>query len=265
MAAVAKNVTLSFGLLSCNVTVTSAIEPKPTNKNVCTGTNGHAEHPPVPLAQKLHCPLCGEVPYQGVRKAREVAGGLVLLEAAEMAAAKGDPSALKKRAAMTPHPSSQVELETMTSGKVYHLAPEPGGEVTYTVLRDLLDAHPELAFVCQWTPRSSAGLYQVRVHNQVLVFQERVRPGALREAPVLVAPVMPTGLAGMAEMFLNLPDVVTPFQADTYVDTYEANLAALIAPKVVSAMPAAPKLTVVPTHPSDAMAALEAMLAQHAA
>lgn len=263
MAPVAKNVALSFGLLTTNVSVHSAIEPAVTNKSVCVGTLG-VEHPPTPIRQERVCSTCGPVPYTSVRKAREVPGGYVLLEDEDLTAARASAVEYKKRAALTPHPASEVELATATGDKLYHLVPEAGFELAYAVLHDLLNNHPELAFCCQWTPRTSAGLFTVRAHRGLLVMQERIRPAAMRPAPSILIAAVPEAMTGMAETVLAMPGMVTAFDPGTYADTYTDTLAGIVAGRDVTPGLDNPTPTGPITAAPDALSALAAMLARTA-
>jgi non-homologous end joining protein Ku len=263
MAAVAKGVALSLGLVTASVSIYSAIEPTKTgNKNCCVGTAG-AEHDPTPISQVNRCATCDrDVPYGDIVKAHPVGDGFVVLEDTDIESAKADATAMKKVAAMAPKLAAEVEV-TMASGeKLYHLVPELGHETTYAILRHLVREHPELAFMVQWTPRSNAGTFRVLHRDGVLMLSERVIPGRIKATPEVKAEA-PEAMLAMGEQILALPGVVTDFDPETYTDKYAENLAAIIATKQIvaaggTATVSAPSM---PAGQQNAMAALEAMLA----
>lgn len=263
MAAVARGVALSLGLVTASVSVHSAIESNKTqNKNCCAGAPG-AEHDPTPISQVNRCATCSrDVPYGEIVKAHPVGDGFVVLEAEEIVEAKQDATALKKVAALTPHSAAEVEIATVNGKAAYYLTPDLGHETTYAILRSLVVNHPELAFVCQWTPRSNASMFRLQHRDGVLMLSERVRPTGVRPAPEVIADA-PEAMLAMGEQVLMLPGVVTDFDPATYADTYEQRLGEIIATKqiVASGTPTTTSTPSLPIGQQNAMAALEAMLA----
>lgn len=264
MAAVAKGVALSLGLVTASVSIHSAIESSKTgNKSCCAGPPG-AEHDLTPIGQVNRCSTCNrDVPYGDIVKAHPVGDGFVRIEAEEIVEAKQDATALKKVASLTPHSAAEVEVATVNGDKAYYLTPDLGHETTYAILRSLVVAHPELAFVCQWTPRSNASMFRLQHRDGTLMLTERVRPSGVKPAPTVTASA-PDAMIAMGEQVLLLPGVITDFDPATYVDTYEQRLAAIIATKQVVAAGGTPTVATSPSLPvgqQNAMAALEAMLA----
>lgn len=264
MAAVAKGVALSLGLVTASVTVNTAVESSRTgNKNCCAGPAG-TPHDPTPVSQVNRCTTCDrDVPYGEIVKAHPVGDGFVILEAEEIVEAKQDATALKKLMSLTPHSAAEVEVATVTGKQSYYLTPDLGHETTYAILRSLVANHPELAFVCQWTPRSNAGMYRLQHRDGALLLTERVRPSGVKPAPTVTADA-PEAMLAMGEQVLMLPGVITDFDPATYADTYEQRLAAIIATKQIVAAGGTPTVAAGPTLPvgqQNAMAALEAMLA----
>ena len=258
--ALAKGVSLSFELITASVAVHSALEDKPKNKSVCVGTNG-AAHAPIKINQVRHCADCGEVPYAEVKKAREVAGGFVLLEAEEIKEAKADAEKYKKLASLTKHDANEVESGTVPGEKLYYLTPEPGAEQTYAVLRHVVDSNPHLAFLTRWTPRSAAATFALRVRGDVLVLQERVPAAATRPSPGVTADA-PEALLAVADQFVGLTEPV-PFDPALYADSFEENIQRVIATKTAIALgeAPAPTPTKVETPSNDLMANLAAFVA----
>lgn len=255
MANVASNVALSFGLITASVSVQAALDPKTKTGNVMVCDAGHE---PLQIRQPRVCDQCGEVPFQQLKKARPVDGGLVLLEKEDLAEAASDATAFKKRAGVTAHPAEQVQIQTSTGEKLYYLVPDKGHEQAYSTLRALVRNHPELAFVTQWTPRSALGQFQLIVHDDVLAFQERTEAGAnLRPAPVVSAEEN-EALVGLAEQVLSLPGSVSEYDPATYRDHFEERIAALISTKDVVAAGKTETSSV--AAPADLMAKLAAQV-----
>jgi non-homologous end joining protein Ku len=255
---VASGVALSFGLIATSVDLTSALDRISGTGNVLVCDAGHD---PRRITMAKSCPECGEVPAQQLKHARPVEGGLVLLTDEDLAEASADAAGFKKVASVTAHPAPQVEVLTSVGEKMYFLVPQRGHEAPFAALLALVDAHPELAFMTQWTPRSAASQFRLRSFGGTLVFQERTRTGQVREAPVLnLGDNAP--LVALAEQFLAMPGMVSDYDPATYADTFRAKLDAIVASK-----------DVIPTSEGAATAAvpvagvtdLMAKLAQHVA
>ena len=262
MAAIAKGVSLSWGLINASVAVHNALEPKISNTSACGGVNG-TPHELTKIQQKRYCETCAtEVPYTEIKKAREVGGKLIELVADEIKAAKGDTDQYKKLATLTAHSTEEVETGTVPGEKLYYLDPEKGHGSAYDVLRHLVQTHPELTWVARWTPRSSVGTFALKLRGDVLVLQERVTAAATKAAPKVEADA-PAALKAMAEQVLALPDMVTAFDPATYEDEYEVNIQKILASKAPGGDTLAPVVNL-PT-PVDAgddlLANLAAMVA----
>jgi non-homologous end joining protein Ku len=268
MAAVAKGVALSFGLVTASVSVHNAIE-KVKSGNVLVCANGHE---PRQIRMPRVCDEIvtvdgkdqphGEVEYKDIKKAVPVAGGLVVLNDADLANVRSDGEAFKKRAPLTAHPVEGPEMATTSGGKLYFLTPDPGHEASYALIKALVEAHPELALMTQWTPRSVASEFRVLVFKDVVVLQERVRQGAIKDAPTVTVDAPPEAMLALIEQVLLIPGFITDYDPATYADTSADKLAAIIATKTV--VPVAASATpglVAPTAAVDALAALTAMLA----
>ena len=226
---VASGVALSFGLISTAVDLTSALDKVSGTGNVRVCDTGH---PATRIRQPQMCPECGEIPYQQLKSARPVEGGLVVLEADDLQQVRGDAAEFKKKATVSAHPAEEVEVRTSVGEKMYYLTPAKGHEAGYAAILGLVDSHPELAFMTQWTPRTTPAQFRVRAYNGVLVFQERTREGSVRPAPDVTLGDNAQLLA-MAEQFLGMPGMVVEYDPATYADKSEERLAALIATKEV--------------------------------
>jgi non-homologous end joining protein Ku len=265
MSALKKGVAFSVGLITVACSINGAVEKAAGNVTVCCGTDPtKPDHDPIRISQVKRCTDCGDVPFDKIRKAREVGDGLVLITDDDITDAKGNADAYKTACALTPHPAATVYARTAPGEKAYYVTPDPGHEVAYDVLRTMIGSHPELAFVGQWTPRSNASQFRVIVRDGCLMMTELVREQAIKSAPVVTAEA-PEAMLAMAELVLALPNVVTDYDPETYADHYEDNIQALLATKqVVSAGGTATTTATTPSIPASqqaAMAALEAMLA----
>lgn len=264
MSALKKGVAFSVGLVTASCSINGAVEKAAGNVTVCCGTDPNKPHDPIRLAQVRRCTDCGDVPYTAIRKAREVGDGLVLLEDTEIAEAKGDADKYKTAVALTPHPAATVYARTAPGEKAYYVTPDPGHEVAYDVLRNMISAHPELAFVGLWTPRSNAGQFRVIVRDGCLMMTELVREQNLKHAPVVTAEA-PAAMLQMADQVLALPGVVTDYDTDTYADHYEERIQALLATKQVVSTGGAPAAPAAPSLPAGQQAAMDALAAMLAA
>lgn len=263
MATVASGVSLSFGLLTCTVSMSSAVEPKVSNTNVCTGTDAHGEHAVAKVGSRNTCPECGDIAYTDIKKARKVGDGYVLLTEEDLAAVAGDPAAAersKKTAALTAHPAENVDLRTTTGEKLYYLTPATGSEDSYATLFALVRSHPELVFLAQWTPRSKTGTFALKAFQGTLCFQERERAESIRQAPA-VPTEAPPALLAMAEQVLALPGLVVEYDPATYADSYEQKIAEIVAAKTPTSLIVPDAPAGAPAVQGNAMDALQAMLA----
>lgn len=260
MSALKKGVAFSVGLVTASCSINGAVEKAASNVTVCTA-NG--THDPQRISQRNVCPTCDEVAFHTLQKARPVGDGLVLLTAEEITEAKGDADRYKTAVALTPHPAVTVYARTAPGEKVYYVTPDPGHEVAYAVLVEMIAKHPEFAYVGQWTPRSNAAQFRVTVRDGCLMMTELVREQSLKHPPVVTA-TAPEAMLAMAEQVLTLPGVVTDYDPETYADKYEENIQALLATKTVvttGGTPAAPTKVALPAGQQAAMDALAAMLA----
>ncbi len=255
---VAKGVALTFGLISASVRMSAALEGKAAGtSNVLVCTTGHDAKQ---ISQPRMCPECGEVPYQQLKKARPVEGGLVVLEREEIEAAQADATKFKSKAAVTAHPAEQVDLLSGVGEKLYYLSPEPGNEQQYTTILALVAAHRELAFMTQWTPRTALAQFQVRAVQGVLALQERTAGGSMREVPDIQLEENEQ-LIGLAEQVLALPSSVCDYDPATYASHFEERIAEIVAGKTVVPVDNAPVIEAVPV--TDLMAALRKQVASN--
>jgi non-homologous end joining protein Ku len=226
LASLAKNITLSLGLISATVRVESATTTAESFKSVCTGQDG-ATHDPIPVKAPRKCESCGELAYGApVSKAREVGGGLVLVTDEEIAQAKAaHDEKFKGAVQLVAHQAGDVAGATAQGEKLYQLVPE-GEHSRYALIARLVAEHPELAFVSMYTVRSRAAMYVLRSRNGVLLLEERVTQDRLKPLPQVETTVN-EAMLGMAETLL--PDLITEFNVADYTDKYLAAIEALVA------------------------------------
>lgn len=259
MASVAKNVTLSLGLISATVRLESAMTTSESFKTTCAGQEGHPAHPLAAIKMPKQCTVgCGELPFNAkLGKAREVGGQLVPVTDEEIKAAKAASDDLYKgKIELVPHNAEDVLTTTGQGEKLYQLIPE-GGQ--YALLCRLVTAHPELAFTAMYTVKTRAAMYVLRAVKGVLLAEERVVQGGtgrMKPLPQLATDVNEQ-LVAMAEAFLT--DLVAPFNAANYEDGYLKAIAEIVNGR--EGVPVEKLATVTPIRQSDddLMAALAAL------
>jgi non-homologous end joining protein Ku len=234
VSVIRSGVTVQFGLLSITTSVLGAVIPEPTNRTVCEGAKGMPAHDPTRISMPLTCPHCKVISAEDTKKAREVGDDLVVIDEAALAKIK-DSTPFQRTMTLRPHPASQVDLGTVSDGKVYYLEPKAGSERAYAVLAAFLGAHDDLAFCTQWAPRSKVGMFRLAVvtpkgGNPVLAMHGRMAANRLREAPELPVEADPN-LVEMLEKALRIgrKSLVTSFIVDDYMDDAEEQIAALLA------------------------------------
>lgn len=258
-----KGLTLAFGLISTQVRLTGAVEKDTTPRlnTLCVGTEKGTEHPPAPIKQANTCAECGLLEDKTVLKKGRAAGdGYVVVDAEDITNARTETGAeYKKSIKFTAHPAGEVIDNTAPNGTLYYLAPEAGADA-YTLLRDLILQHPEVAFVGLYTVSSRVGMYVARVHGDAIVLEGRYRESELKASPEFDQTPANPQLFGMAEQFLE--SMVTEFDPDSYADSYaEAIKAMLEVGTPVAGLPSEET----PAAGVDLMAALQAELAKKVA
>jgi non-homologous end joining protein Ku len=224
-----RNITLTFGLISeAGVKLTNAIDTaaeKATQlHNVCDNN-----HPPSRVKQSTACPVCKNDDRATFKKAHVEGDVFTLVDADAVAELRKNavPETLKKNVALTAHPVESVLTTTKSSGSMYYLAPgdkSDGGR--YALIRDLIEARPDLAFVAEWCPVSRASMFVAHVRDGAIVLEGREAAGHVRATPTIVA-TSDTTMLGMAEQMVDA--LVTDFDATTYEDTYATQLAEMLA------------------------------------
>lgn len=257
MATVAKNVTLSLGLISAAVRVESAVSTTESFKTTCAGQEGKPAHALTAIKQPKKCEHCGELPFNAkLGSAREVSGGLVPVTAAEIAAAKAANDDLHKgKFNLVPHKADEVFALTGQGEKLYQLIPD-GESSRYALLCQLIASHPDLAFVAMFTVKTRAAMYVLRARDGVILAEERVAQDRLKPLPRLDTTVNDKLLAMASAL---LPDLVAPFNATAYEDGYLKAIDAIVSGREVVEVAKVATVTPIRQSDEDLLAALAAM------
>jgi non-homologous end joining protein Ku len=259
-----KGLSLAFGLISTQVRLTGAVEKDTTPRlnTLCVGDEKNTAHAPRAIKTGYVCEDCGPLTDKTVlKKGRPAGDGYVIVDAEEVTKARDETGAeYKKSIKFTAHKASEVIDGTAPNGTLYYLAPEAGGDA-YTLLRDLIANHPEVAFVALYTVSSRVGMYVARVHDGTIVLEGRYRESELKAAPEFDESPVNEQLYGMAEQFLD--GMVTEFDADSYADSYTARIKEML--DATTPVAAATSEADSGGAGVDLMAALQAELAKKAA
>lgn len=256
-----RNITLTFGVVNEAVKLTGAVakDDSTSLKNLCVGQG--TEHAPTPINSVYQCPSCGPITDRStLKKGRPSGDGFAVVNQEDIAQLRADTSKqYKEEVSLTAHPADQVLNGTTDTGKRYYLEPAGGTGKRYAIIRDLIEAHPQYAFVAQYTVSSRVGMYIARVHDGVIVLE------GVEEAQLLPAPhVEAEADKAMYEMLTQLVGgLVSDFDSSTYADTYTEQLRDMIDAADVLEPGATPSATTskAKTSSDDAlMAALEAQL-----
>ncbi len=261
MASLAKGVSLSLGLIGgATVRVEAAKERAESFKTLCVGQGG-TSHAPSTITYAKTCPTCGPITdHSTLKKGRPSGDGFIVVEESEIKQLKDTHSAaFKKVISLTPHPADQVATSTAQGEKLYYLVPESGND-RYALLAQLIEDHPEYAFMLMWTARSVATMYVARVTDGVIVLEERVHQSHLKARPVVDA-TPDAALMAMASQVL--PAMTKDFDPVTYEDGYATALNDLLTSRETTtggtvATTSAP--SVVPDANAELIAALAALV-----
>jgi non-homologous end joining protein Ku len=260
-------VVLQLGALTTIVNIdTTATEDKSSQlKIVCTGPDSGHPHQPTGIRQQQRCPECGNVDTGTFRKAQVDGDQYKLVDATEVESVKtAAQAATKSILNMSLHPAAEVENGTVPSGKTYQLSPhKPALAPVYGLLVDMLQRHPEVRALVQWTPTSRPSTYEVKVAGNRLVMEEKAAPEQMK--PVVEVSYDAPTAEYQAMVDKLVPTMVTDFDPAKYADTYARGLESLLAAKAAVQGAAAPKAakstTAAPVGTVDLSAMLNAALA----
>ena len=237
MASLASGVSLTLGLISTTVRVESAKEAETSLNQICMGQPGHDEHAPVKLTQPATCALCGKIEdATAIKKGKPSGDGFLVVDATEInEIKKTNAEPFKKRITLGAHPREQFELETQRGEKLYYLVPDGQADI-YALILQLVKDTPDAAICGLWTPRSVAGLFQLRAYerdgHEALVLEERIASAKLKPVPATAGNVDPA-LLTLAKQFVS--QVIEPLDMTNYDDGYQAKVDALFSSKQVIA------------------------------
>lgn len=220
MPSLVKSVSLQLGLISCTVSLDSAVEKKASLTQLCV--NGH---PPRKITMPTVCPECGPVERATLKRGSAVGkDAFVVVETAEIANLN-DAEAFKGKIALTPHPAADVRESTVPGEKAYWLTPQ-GDPGNYLLLAQVLADSPDVAYCAMYTVRSVAAMFELNVRSGALLLSERVQGAKIRTAPEVTGSYNPD-LLPLAEQFAQAQ--LKPFDPETYKDTYAERLSGLLA------------------------------------
>lgn len=238
----ARNITVTFAALSFPGKVAKATDEDQSLSNFCTG-QGDVTHDPSPVKSPSTCVHCGVLPsYEGaqgiVKGIKEGEHTFRILDAEELADIQGKYAGQYKAVIeLIPHPAADIMENTAPGKSVNFLTPNgQHGANQYRALVNVIEEHPELAFVGLHTPVSRTHLWHVRVHKGVLLMEERVREDMMRQVPEVSGEVNDKVESMVGWLELLLPELVTPYSKDDYEDTYAAALLAVRGNSTVVAM-----------------------------
>lgn len=222
-----EKMTVSFGLMSFVTKRETARVTVPTVSYLCVGQPGHPAHEASPRRAPYHCDVCGpiidnDVLVRGVKTGKTYT--LVDVTAAqELRAEYADKY---DSLSLVPHPAADFLAQTGEGRALHYLTPADAGQADhYALLAQLIQSHPELAFVGLYTPRSATSLFHLTVRDGVILMAERTRTDSLKPMPSVGGEVNEK-LYGMLDSMLD--QFTEPYDAERYEDTYATTLADLI-------------------------------------
>jgi non-homologous end joining protein Ku len=218
----ARNIQVSFGLLSFAGKADKATITRESMSNLCPGQPGKESHDPSPLKQPKVCEKCGpitdhEVLLKGIKRGSTYA----LVTQDDVAEAKEEyVKEYLEQISLVAHPAGDFLAQTAPGESVNYITPaDAAGANIYQSLAKLIAAHPELAFVGLHTPRSSTSLFQFTVRDGILVMEQRTRSQSLKPAPSVGGEVNEK-LYGLLDATLEIS--TEPYDPEAYEDKYAA-------------------------------------------
>jgi non-homologous end joining protein Ku len=226
MAPRARNATLTFGLVTMSVKLTSAKDEPVAMKNLCVGQPGMPDHAPKPVKQPNVCEACGPVAYDEIVKGLPDGDGFILQSQEEVAEVKAEyAEQYKKSLNFVPHPTHEIMALTGPGKSLNYIAPaEVSGENIYRMLLQLVIDRPGITLATLHTPVSATSLFILTARNGALALEQRTRTENLREAPV-VGGTVNDSLYGM--LVASAEAMTTPYNPEDYEDGYQKHLVAL--------------------------------------
>lgn len=255
----ARKMKIEFGLMNIDCRRESAVQTSVELKSLCVGQEGKDAHPPTPLKQDpSYCATCGPVDRDHLVKGHGSGTTWTVLSADQVSALSEKKHEFSEHTSLKiiAHQAGEFLAATTVGSHTYYVTPEATDAAHYALLVRLIEAHPELTFagLLSLSTGGDAYLWSLRVHEGVLVLEERIRPEALKPAPQVEGEVNEQLLA-MVETSLGM--FIAPFDVSTYEDKYAAALnSALAEGQTVSTDSATP---VVKQSDDDLMAKLAAL------
>ncbi len=218
MGSVAKDVSVSLGMISFTTRVESAAYTEDYLTNVCVN-----EHDPVAVTRPLTCTECGPITMHGLKKAKREGGGLVVLSDFEINDLKEDATPFKGKVQLIPYNMDEVLSHTGQGEKYYQLHPQSNPE-NYSLLKQVILAYPGKAFVAKYAVRTKASLFMAQVKGDCILLQERTFVDNLKPVPSFTEPANEAFVPLAVSM---VETMVTEFNPATFTDTYNRDLIAI--------------------------------------
>lgn len=221
MATVASMRMLAVGPVQFPVDVLSVVPSPQSLKNVCCGTPDN-EHEPTGVRQPKVCQFCGEVEQSNLRKAAKVAGGYVLIDPEAQAAVSEKIDT--KKIVLKVHQAEQFHRSTVPGSKAYWLRPSKDSDPKgYNLFRQLVGEMGDYSFVAVWAARSKPTMFELTMHDGVLMLSERVHVENANPAPAFIE--VKVSEQDMKNMKMITTSMVSEFDKEDYA---EGNLSELL-------------------------------------
>lgn len=216
---------INFGL----VTITGNCY-KPIDVDKTTSLKVVCPECTTPLTQKYHCEN-GHGPYlpADTAKAKEMDDkSLVPMTPEQVAEAKGS-TLVERKFELRIHPREEVEAKLVNGEASYVFYPQSSSEMSFAILRDLIEAHPEYVFLGMTVLRQGGGDKLMRLElgmNGQLLMQEVAWFTDVKEFPAATFDYTPKMYA-LAENLIE--SLVEEFDPTEYEPAARARMAKAIA------------------------------------
>lgn len=215
MATVASLRMLSIGPVQFPVDVSSVVPSAQSFRSVCCGTPDN-EHEAAAVKQPKVCPICGEVADRSqLRQAAKVAGGYVLID--EQTQAKVTTKIDSKKIVLRVHSSETFHRSTVPGPKSYWLHPSKDSDPTgYNLFRSLVSSLTDYSFVAVWAARSKPTMFELTMHDGVLMISERVHVENANPAPGFIE--VNVGEQDIKNMQMIATSMLSEFKKEDYTN-----------------------------------------------
>lgn len=183
---VAKDVKLTFGLVSMVVNVHTAVADI---KDAQTHQACNHEHPLTRVRQVTACPTCGNDDKGSFVRVKEISKQLILVHEEWLAQQAAEAAKFKQNMAITWHPADQVAAALIPNGKTYYMSLTPGSHPeawkAYSLLTTLIENNPNLTFMTKLTFRTALQLFSLSASDGMLILKAMADTELVRERPAV--------------------------------------------------------------------------------